>query len=151
MHAMRPRIYIGADHAGFHLKKHLVRFLEEHGYDLSDLGAHELDPRDDYPDIAAKVATSVAGSHARGILLCGNAEGVCMAANKVKKIRAALGYSVYAARTSRVDDDANILCLPARVLTRNEAERITLRFLTTEFSGAARHVRRLKKLEKLEQ
>lgn len=147
---MRPTIYIGADHAGFNLKNHLVRFLREHGYEVADVGARELDPDDDYPDFAVAVASKVSKKHARGILLCGNAEGVCIVANKAKGIRAAVGYSVYAARTTRTDDDANIICLPGRVLKRAEAERIVLEFLTTPFSHAKRHERRLKKVSKME-
>ena len=147
---MRPTIYIGSDHAGFTLKNHLVEFLVDHGYTVVDEGAHELDLQDDYPDFALAVGKRVAAEHARGILLCGNAEGICIAANKMKNIRAAIGYSVYAARTTREDDDANVICLPGRVLKRAEAEKITLAFLTAHFSGAARHERRLKKVKNLE-
>ncbi|MEI7741623.1 MAG: RpiB/LacA/LacB family sugar-phosphate isomerase [bacterium] len=147
---MRPTIFIGSDHAGYNLKNHLVKFLVEQGYEVTDEGAHELDRDDDYPDFAAAVGRRVVAEKAMGILLCGNAEGICIAANKIKNIRAGIGYSVYAARTTREDDDANIICLPGRVLTREEAERTALVFLTTRFSGAARHKRRIKKVKKLE-
>jgi len=147
---MRQTVYIGADHAGYNLKNYLVRELNEHGYEVLDLGAHELELEDDYPDFAELVARAVAKKHAHGILICGNAEGICIAANKLNGIRAAVGYSTYAARTTREDDDANIICLPGRVMKREEALKTTLTFLTTRFSGAARHVRRLKKVKKLE-
>ncbi|MFH0928351.1 MAG: RpiB/LacA/LacB family sugar-phosphate isomerase [bacterium] len=147
---MRPTIFLGADHAGFNLKNYLRRFLVDHGYEVVDVGATELDPNDDYPKYALEVARNIKNKHALGVLLCGNAEGVCIAANKVTGVRAAVGYSVYAARSSRNDDSANIICLPARVLKRDEASRILLTFLTTSFSNAARHVRRVKAVQNIE-
>ncbi|PIX62660.1 hypothetical protein CO057_01545 [Candidatus Uhrbacteria bacterium CG_4_9_14_0_2_um_filter_41_50] len=148
---MKPTIYIGADHAGFDLKEMIKEHLELTDYTVEDLGAHQFDPNDDYPEYAAAVAQAVVG-HAGsfGILSCGNAEGICMAANKFADIRAGIGYSEEAAETMRTDDDANILCIPGRLQTEDDPLGILAAFLSTSFSNAPRHVRRLNKLEELE-
>lgn len=141
---MKPTVYLGADHAGFDLKNALKESLELQGFIVEDVGAHALDPQDDYPKYAGAVAEAVArhvGS--LGILCCGNAEGVCIAANKFDGIRAGIGYAIEAAKTMRADDDANILCLPGRIKTADDPYKITEAFLATPFSGAPRHIRRL--------
>ena len=148
---MKSTIYIGADHAGFDLKEIIKEHLVLAGYNLEDMGAFELDPVDDYPEYAAAVAQKVieqAGSF--GILACGNAEGVCIAANKFAGIRAGVGFSEEAARTMRSDDNANILCLPGRLQTKDDLLGIVAAFLATPFSGASRHIRRLLKLAAFE-
>lgn len=144
-------IYLGSDHAGFKLKEEIKKFLKELGEKFEDLGNTEFDPSDDYPDYAYPVAKKVAQTGERGIVFCGNAQGVCILANKVKGIRAAVGADEYAAKTSRTDDDSNILCLPGRVLTSGEAKRIVKMWLGTPFSQADRHIRRLKKVQEIEE
>lgn len=144
-------VYIGADHAGFTMKAIIREHLEHHGVIVEDVGAHHLDPNDDYPHYAALVATKVrehAGSF--GILSCGNAEGVCIAANKFDDIRAAVGFSVDAARTTRQDDDANVICIPGRIKTDDDPLAIVDVFLQTHFSGEARHVRRIGEIGDIE-
>lgn len=148
---MATTVYLGADHAGFGLKQSLKEHLERQGFVVEDLGAHELDQNDDYPQYAATVAQAVrkhAGSF--GLLVCGNAEGICIAANKFQDIRAGIGYSVEAAKTMRNDDDANILCLPGRLPTQDDPLEIADAFLATPFSKAERHVRRLEQLGELD-
>src|SRR3989338_8023888 len=102
------KVYIASDHAGFERKEMLKPFIEGLGYEVIDLGPAKLNPEDDYPDYALPLAKAVAKDKAPGILLCGNAEGVCIVANKVKGVRAAVGYSEYAAESSRNDDDTNV-------------------------------------------
>ncbi|TSC55697.1 MAG: ribose 5-phosphate isomerase B [Parcubacteria group bacterium Gr01-1014_18] len=146
-------IFLGSDHAGFRLKESLKPYLQELGVAFMDLGNHSYDPTDDYPDYGYRVAQHVMQSNDpvdRGLLFCGNAEGICIVANKVGGIRAAIGYNEYAARTTRTDDDSNILCLPGRVLTAEEARKIILVWLQTPFSGETRHVRRLDKIKQIE-
>lgn len=150
--ASKPLIYIGADHAGFSLKEELKQALTADGYEVQDVGAEAFVDTDDYPAYAERVAKAVAAdSSARGLLACGNAEGVCIAANKVRGTRAAVGFSIEAAKTSRTDDDANVLCLPGRIETNDSAIEMVRAFLTTPFSGAERHERRLKQVEEMEE
>lgn len=144
-------IYIAADHAGFKRKEMIKKHLKKQGYTLKDFGAKKLDKNDDYPDYALPLAQGVAADAKPGILLCGSAEGVCMVANKVDGIRAALGYSVFAAKTSRADDNSNVLCVPGRELSDEDAKEIVDAWLDTEFSFAERHKRRLAKIEEIEQ
>jgi len=143
-------IYIASDHAGFTLKEYLKCFLLEHGYEVQDLGAKTCDPKDDYPAYAFALAKKVAASKGakKGILLCGSGQGVCMVANRVKGVRAALAWDEKSAQLSRSDDDANVLCLAGRLTTPTMARRIVSHWLTTKFSGLARHKRRIKAIEK---
>jgi ribose 5-phosphate isomerase B len=144
-------IYLGADHAGWKMKEALKGELSRQGFGVRDLGAPSLDPNDDYPDFGEPVAKAVtAHPGSRGIVLCGNAQGMCIVANKVKGIRAVTGFSMDAAKTSRTDDDANVLCLPGRMLSATQAKKIVRMWLTTRFSGATRHKRRLQKIKRLE-
>lgn len=145
------KLYIASDHAGFERKEMLKPFIEGLGYEVIDLGPDTLDPQDDYPDYALPLAQAVAKEHAPGILLCGNAEGVCIVANKVKGVRAAVGYSTYAAESSRQDDDSNILCVPGRAMSDMEAKVMVRAWLRTPFSGEERHKRRLQKLKEIEE
>lgn len=145
-------VYLAADHAGFDMKNIIREHLEGNGLVVEDLGAHALDPHDDYPAYAAAVAMAVRehpGSF--GILSCGNAEGVSIAANKFDGIRAALGFSVDAARTTREDDDANVLCIPGRIKTDDDPLTIVDTFLQTSFSNGERHVRRLHQVAAIEE
>lgn len=144
-------IYIGTDHAGFELKEKLVDFLGEAGFEIEDLGAHELDPGDDYPDYVFSVAEAVAKDpfSNEGIILGGSGQGEAMAANRIKGVRAAVYYGGDGeiARLSREHNDANILSLGARFITEEEAKKVVLEWLETSFSEEERHERRIKKIE----
>lgn len=145
-------LYIGADHRGFELKEHLKKWLTNKKLYFFDVGAMELKEDDDYPDFAAKVAESVAKSpdEHKGILLCGSGHGVDIVANKYKGVRSALAFNKEVTTQSRAHDNANILTLPADWLKPEEAEEIVDAWLHTEFDGADRNKRRLKKISTIE-
>ncbi len=140
-------IYIGADHAGFVQKEKLKVALEKQSYSIIDLGTSTKDESDDYPLIANKVARAVKkDTDSKGILLCGSGQGVCIAANRINGIRAALCWNVQSAAASRNDDDANILCLGARFFTSQQLLAIAQTWLSTPFSKLSRHKRRIQLL-----
>lgn len=144
------KIFIGADHNGFALKEQLETYLKQEGHDVVDKGDNELKPDDDFPMYAAQVATSVlAEKDSYGILLCGSGQGVCIAANRYKGIRASLVWDRDEAHSSRNDDDSNVLCLPARKLDFEKARDLIDEWLNTPFAGAPRFVRRIEQLDKL--
>ena len=144
------RIAVGTDHGGFLLKNPLIRFLEREGHTAVDLGTNSEDSVD-YPDYAAAVGEAVVQKEADlGILLCGSGVGASIAANKIPGVRAALCHDPFSARQSREDDDANVLCLGARVIGVKLAEDLVRIFLGAQFSGEERHRRRLEKVQKLE-
>ncbi|MBW2969804.1 ribose 5-phosphate isomerase B [Candidatus Woesearchaeota archaeon] len=142
-------VHIGADHAGFQLKEHLKKFLQKKGYEVKDWGAYKLVKTDDYPDYAAKVAKAVQ-KEGMGILICGSAEGICIAANKIKGIRAVPIWNTKLAKLSREHNDANVLCLSGWMLTKKQAEQIAITWLKTPFSNKPRHKRRIEKIRRLE-
>lgn len=144
-------VYLGADHAGFDMKNSIREHLASHGIHAEDLGAHTLNLHDDYPVYAKAVAVAVRehpGSF--GILSCGNAQGVCIVANKFDGIRAGLGFSIDAAVTMRQDDNTNVLCVPGRITTDDDPLMIVDAFLATTFSNGERHNRRLGQLSDIE-
>ncbi|HEX8763228.1 MAG TPA: RpiB/LacA/LacB family sugar-phosphate isomerase [Candidatus Saccharimonadales bacterium] len=145
------KIYLGADHNGFEMKKILLDALSRAGHQVVDKGDVQLDPADDFPQFAERVvrAMQADGSEARGILICGSGQGMCMAANRFKGIRASLVWEVAEAHAARNDDDSNVLCLPARSIKADEAVRIAEAWLTTPFAGASRFKRRLRQLDEL--
>lgn len=144
-------IYLGSDHAGRALKLDLIAHLQAKGLDFQDLGNHAEDPDDDYPDYAFAVAEAVAGAKgSRGILTCGSAQGVCIAANKVTGVRAAAVASPEEARMTREHNDANVLCLSGWKRTAAEAAAIVDAFLASDFSGEERHARRVAKISAYE-
>jgi ribose 5-phosphate isomerase B len=144
------RIAIGADHAGFELKAHLVHTLKELGHEVDDLGTHSTEPAD-YPPICAAVGRAVANGDAdRGIVLGGSGQGEQMAANKVRGVRAALCNDLYTARLSRQHNDANVLAIGARVVAATLADEIVALWLSTSFDGG-RHARRVAQIAELEQ
>lgn len=148
---MKPTIYIGADHAGWELKEYLEEYLRERDFKVVDMGNENLVNDDDYPDFGYAVAKRVAtDGNAHGIVICGNAQGVCIVANKVRGVRAATGFDEEVAKSSRNDDNSNVLCLPGRHIKKKQARAIVDAWLSTDFSGADRHVRRLKKVEEIE-
>ena len=140
-------IAVGCDHAGYDLKNELIRHLEDRGYEVRDLGTYSTDSCD-YPDYARKVCEEVvAGRAEKGLLVCGTGIGMSMAANKVRGIRAAVLSDEFSARATREHNDANVLCLGARVLDKDQAVRLLDIFLDTPFSEGVNHVRRIGKLE----
>lgn len=146
------KIYIGSDHNGFRLKAKLIDHLERSGYEVIDNGPDALNPEDDFPVFAARVSNAVLESDdydARGILICGSGQGMVMAANRRKGIRAALVYDREAARSSRNDDDANVMALPAHLLEGDlhEVSVIVEVFLLTPFAGAERFKRRIREMD----
>jgi ribose 5-phosphate isomerase B len=145
-------IYIASDHAGYHMKKDLLEFLvKKNGLEVEDLGPAQHDEKDDFPDYAAPLAKKVVTDPKnRGILICGSGHGMCIAANKIKGARAIVGYSILGAEVGRQHNDANILCLAGRVLSKDHAEAITKKFLDTEFKNEPRLIRRNEKIAELE-
>ena len=145
-------IYLGADHGGFEQKEQLRVYLEERGYAVEDCGAHELDPDDDYPEFAHCVAEKVAENPEvdRGIVLCRNGIGVSIVANKTDGVRCAHAESEEIARSSRADDDTNVLSIAADYIDEMDVQRIVDTWLETEFSGEDRHKRRLRMIEEIE-
>lgn len=142
-------INIGADHAGYKLKEHLSNYLAKKGYTVHDFGAHKLDKNDDYPDFAEAVGKAVQ-KNGLGILICGSAEGVSIAANKIRGIRAVAVWNITNAKLSRQHNDANVLCLSGWQLTKKEAEKIALTWIKTPFSKEKRHIRRINKIKRME-
>lgn len=144
-------VAVGADHAGFPLKEFLVGRLSGLGYRVTDLGTHSEEPVD-YPDLAAAVGEAVrSGEAERGIAVCGSGAGAAIAANKLRGIRAAVAHDHYTAHQMVEHDDVNVLCLGARVVGRSLAAEIAEAFLTATFTGEERHLRRLKKIQSLEE
>jgi len=142
------RIAIGSDHHGCELKKHVIEILKAAGHTYHDFGCYTEDAVD-YPDIAVQVAMAVArGEYERGILICGTGIGMCIAANKVRGIRAAQCYDVFTAHRARLHNDAQICCLAAEE-NMTQAKVIVEDFLATEFEGG-RHIPRIEKIKKIE-
>ncbi len=146
-----PKVFIGADHRGYALKERLKAYLGNKGFVVEDQGAFEEDPSDDYPDFALPVARAVASDlDSRGILLCGSGMGMDVVANKVRGVRATVGYSPESVIHARKHDDINVITLAADVENAADVERLADLFLATSFSGEERHVRRLKKITAIE-
>ncbi|MBA2529629.1 MAG: ribose 5-phosphate isomerase B [Euzebyales bacterium] len=143
------RVAIGADHAGYELKTHLLTTLRQLGHDVADHGTHGTEPVD-YPTICAEVAQAVvSGAAERGIVLGGSGQGEQIAANKVRGARAALCNDLYTARLSREHNDANVLALGGRIVAAGLADEIVTLWLATDFAGG-RHRRRLDQIAALE-
>lgn len=141
------KIAIGADHGGFDYKQEIVEHLKSQGYYVEDFGTYTKESCD-YPVIAKKVANAVTcRQFERGILVCGTGIGMCIAANKVKGIRAALCADTFSARLTREHNDTNILCLGARAIGNKLALDIVDIWIKTEFSGEERHKKRISMLE----
>ena len=146
---MADRVVAASDHAGLALRPEAVKAVRARGFEVEDLGPHGPDSVD-YPDYAARVAAAVASGAARfGLLVCGTGIGMCIAANKVKGIRAALCRTEFEARMARAHNDANVLCLGERITGAGLAVAIVEAFLATPFEGG-RHARRVEKLDALD-
>ena len=150
------RIYLGADHQGFYLKNKIRDYLTKKGYLITDYSNEDLDPDDDFPQFAKTAASRVvdeADDTDIAILICGGGQGMAMAANRIKGVRAIVASTVDDARYGRNDNDANVLCLPARVLDHDYNtplwQDIVDAFLSTPFAGAERYIRRNRELDEL--
>jgi ribose 5-phosphate isomerase B len=145
------RVGIAADHGGFTLKGQLAESLHDSGYDVVDFGAHHLDPEDDYPDFVIPLANAVAaGEVERGVAICGSGVGASIAANKVPGVRAGLIHDVFSAHQGVEDDNMNVFCLDGNVIGSSLAWELLATFLAAHFSGAPRHLRRVAKVQALE-
>jgi ribose 5-phosphate isomerase B len=148
--ASKPRIALAADHAGYHAKEIIKKFLQDQGYVVDDVGTHSEDSVD-YPDFGRVAAERVAaGGDDLGILVCGTGIGMDMTANKVPGIRAATAHDAFTARMAREHNDANVLTLGARVVDDARAIEIVREFLGVTFAGG-RHQRRVDKINALDQ
>ncbi len=145
------RVAIGGDHHGLAFKQMLAELLRERGHEVVDLGAHTTDPVD-YPDYAAAVGRAVSGGQAdRGIIICGSGVGASIAANKLRGVRAAICHDTYSAGQGVEHDDMNVLCLGSRVVGPEVAKELALAFVGASFDPTDRYVRRLRKVEALEE
>ena len=145
------RVGIASDHGGFVLKVALTASLRVGGYEIEDYGAYELALDDDYPDFIIPLARAVAaGRIDRGVALCGSGVGASVAANKIPGVRAGLIHDVFSAHQGVEDDDMNMFCLGGKVIGSALAAELIETFLRARFSGAARHRRRLAKVQALE-
>ncbi len=139
------KLVIGGDHAGYALKQELISYLQDRGHEVDDKGPFSTESVD-YPDFSHLVAKEIeAGKAELGILICGSANGVAMAANKHQQIRAAITWTPEIAKLARTHNDANILCLPARFITEESAKEMVDVFLETKFEGG-RHQNRVNKI-----
>ncbi len=149
------KIYLGADHQGFHLKEQVHAYLVKRGYDVEEVGGMTLDPSDDFPIFAQAVALKVIGSEdsdPRGILICGGGQGMAMAANRFRGIRASVIWDAFEAKMTRIDNDSNVLSIPARVVADQDdgvGEGIIETWLSTPFADAVRFRRRNAELDEL--
>lgn len=146
------KVYLGSDHQGHDLKQAVFAWLSNEGVDVEDVGNKTLDPKDDYPQFAQMAALKVVGSDdkdPRAILICGGGQGMAIAANRFKGIRASVVWDEEEAKMTRLDNDSNVLSLPARVLDGdfNNVKDIIKVWLDTKFTGAARHQRRINELD----
>jgi RpiB/LacA/LacB family sugar-phosphate isomerase len=144
------RIAIGADHAGFEMKRDLAAYLAKNGHEVTDLGTHTTAPVD-YPDISEAVAQAVRNGQAdRGVVVCGSGAGAAIAACKFPGIRASVCHDTYSARQAVEHDDMNVLCLGSRVIGPALARTLVDAFLAAAFSGEERHMNRIAKIDAIE-
>lgn len=147
------KLFIGADHNGFELKHRLTEYLQAQGHEVVDTGDDHYDKDDDFPQFAARAVSGMRSSglaDPKAILICGSGQGMCIAANRFKGIRACLVWNESEAKASRNDDDCNVLCLPAHQLSDfGQLTRIVDLWLKTPFMGAERFSRRIRQLDEL--
>ena len=144
--SLTKSIIIASDHAGFLMKEKVKIFLNKSKIKSLDLGTFS-EKRVDYPDYAKKLALSVKNKSSFGILICGSGIGVSIAANRFKKVRAAVCYNQISASLARKHNNANVLCLGARLISLKNVQKIVYTFISTKFEGG-RHINRVKKLDK---
>ncbi len=146
------KISIGSDHGGFELKKYLIHFLQSEKHNITDVGAFQFNPNDDYPDFSLAVSNLVSDkSVEKGIILCGSGIGAVIASNKVKGVRAGLCHDTYSARQGVEHDAMNVLCIGAKIVDHSIVENILSEFLDAEFLEDDKYIRRLKKVVEIEQ
>ncbi len=148
------QLFIASDHRGFDLKNYVKNYLESKGYEVVDVGDKKLNPNDDYPLFATKAVRKILladNKTTKAILFCGSGQGMVMAANRFKGIRAGLGWSVEAAKGIRNDEDSNVLVIPADVFStdKDKLHVIIETWLNTPFANAPRYRRRLQELDEL--
>ncbi|MFZ2544972.1 MAG: RpiB/LacA/LacB family sugar-phosphate isomerase [Candidatus Saccharimonadales bacterium] len=149
------KIYLGSDHNGFQLKEKVFAYLAKRGIETEDVGNNEPDPNDDFPQFAQMAALKVIGDEdkdPRAILICGGGQGMAMAANRFRGIRASVIWDAEEARMTRNDNDSNVLCLPSRVLDKEDDliwQDILDTWLHTPFASAVRYKRRNAELDEL--
>jgi ribose 5-phosphate isomerase B len=149
--ATPKRIGVAADHGGFESKEYLGRMLREADYEVVDFGDCQLKQDDDYPDFVVPLARAVSrGDADRGVAICGSGVGACIAANKVRGVRACLVHEYFSAHQGVEDDDMNVICLGGRVVANAFASELVKEFLEARFSGLERHRRRVAKVARLE-
>lgn len=145
------KIIIGADHGGFETKEKIKEYLLSNNFEVVDAGNLIYDAKDDYPDFAIAVAKKISANEAgKGIIICGSGVGACIAANKLKSVRACVCHDVYSAHQGVEHDAMNILCLGGRIIGIETAKEIVLAFVNARFSNEERHKRRLEKVLALE-
>lgn len=145
------KVVLASDHGGFNLKEALKQHLLTQGYEVEDAGAHQLDPADDYPDFMYPAAQTIGlDNDARGIFFCRSGAGAAIVANKVKDVRAVVAHTKEEAIHAREHNDANVVAISSDTVTAEGARDIITAFLSTSFSGDDRHLRRLKKIMKID-
>ncbi len=143
-------IAVACDHGGFPLKAKVTEIVRAAGHEVLDLGTNSADPVD-YPDYARAIGEAIQQGRAeRGVLLCGSGIGACVAANKLKGIRAGVAHDTYSAHQGVEHDDMNVLCLGARIIGPELVPELVRAFLAAKFTGEERHVRRLAKVTAME-
>ncbi len=146
------KIAIACDHGGFPLKNTIIEVVTKLGHEVVDLGAYQNDPQDDYPDFARYVGQAIQHKQAdRGILICGSGVGACVAANKIKGVRACVCHDVYSAGQGVEHDDMNVLCLGGRIIGEETVKMLVKAYVSAKFSGEERHQRRLDKVLAIEE
>ena len=145
------RVAVASDHAGYLLKQALATHLADAGYAVYDLGAHDQE-QVDYPDIAAAASRAVVDGRAeRAVIVCGSGAGACVAANKIKGIRAVIAHDTYTAHQAVEHDDVNVLCLGSRVIGEALAVELVDTFVNARFGNEERHRRRVEKVKALDE
>lgn len=152
------KIYLATDHGGFELKENIKKYLKDkslpagrQGYEVEDCGAYDLNPIDDYPDFISKVGEKISEDpKSFGIIFGKSGEGECIVANKFKNVRAVVAFSKENVSLTRVDNDANILCIGSQFISYDLAKEMIDIFLNTEFSNEDRHIRRINKIKQIE-
>ena len=141
------KVALAADHAGLPLKAEIAELVKSLGHEVLDLGAHQYDKDDDYPDFARYIGQAIQhGQAERGVLLCGSGVGASIAATKMKGVRAAVCHDAYSAAQGVEHDDMNVMCLGSRIIGGAVADVLVRAFLSASFSGEDRHQRRLDKV-----
>lgn len=146
------KVFLGTDHAGFVLKEEIKAFLLQSGYDVEDCGALSFDKDDDYPDFISKAAKEVSATEgAMGIIFGKSGAGECITANKIRSIRAFVGFNSESVMLAREHNDANVLSLGSQFVNSQQAKEFAKLFLETPFSNEERHQRRIDKISAIEE